>query len=297
MIQDNISIVEQAFSTSEFEHKDEPNAQDWAPVILRLTRDLVHMILDHESSEHSHKVAFKSDTSPATELEYAMETHALSAIESYHSLCGFWGEELGQRNNEHDYLLIIDPIDGTRSFLNGFNTYAITMTLLYQGDPLISVVANPPTGDMYFRVDQGTSCLTNCLARKNRFIVKELPIEKKPSPILNIHASLKAKEVLPALYKFWEQKDIWLIKSNSGSPALMIMETIRTNSAYINLWSPAPSAPYDLIAAHHISEGTNVRLYTQNGRLIQPRSHSGPFFCCTEESLRKKILMTIQDLT
>lgn len=271
--------------------------EDWAVVILKLAKDLVYMVKEHETSGSSHTVAIKSDTSPATDLEYAMESYAMSIVKSFYGLCGFWGEELGKHNVDQEYVLVIDPIDGTRTFLNGFHSYAITMTLLQQKEPLISLIGNPPTGDVYFRIGQGTSQLTNCLTTENHIPVQSLPLQEGPSPIVNIHSSLKARTLIQALYEMWEKQDVWLIRSNSGSPALMIMEATRTNTMYINLWSPAPSAPYDLIAAQHISEGSSIQLFSQSGEPMESSDHSGPFICCADIDLKEKVLAVMRGLS
>jgi len=44
---------------------------------------------------------------------------------------------------------IVDPIDGTREFLQGLPEYAISVALVVQGAPVLGVVYNPATSEMH----------------------------------------------------------------------------------------------------------------------------------------------------
>jgi 3'(2'), 5'-bisphosphate nucleotidase len=45
---------------------------------------------------------------------------------------------------------IIDPIDGTLSFLNGFDGYVTQVALISQGLPIVAIVYAPETNELYF---------------------------------------------------------------------------------------------------------------------------------------------------
>ena len=44
---------------------------------------------------------------------------------------------------------VVDPIDGTREFLQGIPEYAISVGLTVAGEPVLGVVYNPATGEMF----------------------------------------------------------------------------------------------------------------------------------------------------
>ncbi|QIZ71844.1 3'(2'),5'-bisphosphate nucleotidase CysQ family protein [Oxynema aestuarii] len=50
----------------------------------------------------------------------------------------------------HDWVWIIDPIDGTRSFIHGDPNYAIHIALAYRGRPAVAVVAIPAADKLYY---------------------------------------------------------------------------------------------------------------------------------------------------
>lgn len=57
-----------------------------------------------------------------------------------------------------DWVWIIDPLDGTRDFIEKTGEYAIHLALVYQGRPQISVVVIPETEKLYFAIKgQGTT--------------------------------------------------------------------------------------------------------------------------------------------
>jgi 3'(2'), 5'-bisphosphate nucleotidase len=58
---------------------------------------------------------------------------------------------------EHDWVWIIDPLDGTRDFIDKTGEYCLHIALTYQGRPVIGIVAIPEAGKVYFASkDNGT---------------------------------------------------------------------------------------------------------------------------------------------
>ena len=47
------------------------------------------------------------------------------------------GEEFGYKKSKSDYSWVIDPIDGTRSFIIGNPTWSNLISLNYKGDPVV----------------------------------------------------------------------------------------------------------------------------------------------------------------
>lgn len=58
---------------------------------------------------------------------------------------------------DHDWVWIIDPLDGTRDFIDKTGEYGMHIALAYQGRPVIGIVAIPESQKIYFASkDQGT---------------------------------------------------------------------------------------------------------------------------------------------
>ena len=56
-----------------------------------------------------------------------------------------------------DYIWVIDPIDGTKEFIEGVPQFSISIALAYKGDPIIGVIYNPASKEMFSSCkDMGT---------------------------------------------------------------------------------------------------------------------------------------------
>ncbi len=62
---------------------------------------------------------------------------------------GFLCEEVGMRDINHEYLWIIDPIDGTANYSRGIDQCAICVALRHHADIVMGVVYVPRTGEMF----------------------------------------------------------------------------------------------------------------------------------------------------
>lgn len=60
------------------------------------------------------------------------------------------GEEFGHQKSKSDYTWIIDPIDGTRSFVIGNPTWSNLISLNYKGNPIIGLANFPVLNKYYF---------------------------------------------------------------------------------------------------------------------------------------------------
>ena len=88
-------------------------------------------------------VAFKGDESPVTYADKAIENIVRQAIAERHPTHGILGEEHGIERSDHDEMWVIDPIDGTRSFISGHPLFGFLLAYLHKGQPEVGVIAMP----------------------------------------------------------------------------------------------------------------------------------------------------------
>ncbi len=60
---------------------------------------------------------------------------------------GIIGEEFGNENETAEWVWTIDPIDGTRSFIQGLPLFASLIALLHKGQPVMGVISLPALGE------------------------------------------------------------------------------------------------------------------------------------------------------
>lgn len=92
---------------------------------------------------------------PVTEGDRAGERAIRELIESRYPDHGILGEEYGPRQGRSGFTWIVDPIDGTRSFVCGMPTWATLIGLSFEERPVLGVMDQPFVGDRFYGNPQG----------------------------------------------------------------------------------------------------------------------------------------------
>lgn len=85
----------------------------------------------------------KGDQSPVTIADKKAEEIMRSEIEKEFPDHGIIGEEFGNSNEEAEFKWVLDPIDGTKSFITGIATFGTLIALLKDGKPILGVINQP----------------------------------------------------------------------------------------------------------------------------------------------------------
>jgi histidinol-phosphatase len=88
----------------------------------------------------------KSDSSPVTEADRAIEENAREIVKRSHPDLGVYGEEYGETGAGSGPRLIIDPIDATRNFVRGIPIFATLLGVEVEGEVVAGVVSAPALG-------------------------------------------------------------------------------------------------------------------------------------------------------
>lgn len=128
-----------------------PSTTEIVTFAHELARRSGEVILPHfrQSIAYDNKLA-GSGFDPVTAADRAAEEVIRAAILERYPDHGIVGEELGTANAQSPYAWIIDPIDGTRSFMMGMQTWGTLIGLRYEGKPLIGVMNQPFTGERFW---------------------------------------------------------------------------------------------------------------------------------------------------
>jgi histidinol-phosphatase len=95
-------------------------------------------------------VETKTDLSPVTVADRAAEERIVAIIRGRHPEHAVLGEESGTAPGTEPIEWIIDPIDGTKSFIAGVPMYGTMIGVVVEGVPTIGVVSMPALGEMYW---------------------------------------------------------------------------------------------------------------------------------------------------
>lgn len=85
----------------------------------------------------------KTDQSPVTEVDKAAEAAMRAILESEAPDDGIIGEEYGPRNEGASRQWVLDPIDGTISFMAGRPIFGTLISLVQDGWPVLGIIDQP----------------------------------------------------------------------------------------------------------------------------------------------------------
>ena len=91
----------------------------------------------------------KADASPVTIADREAEHVIRTIIESQRPDDGIYGEEHGTKNLDAEWVWVIDPIDGTKSFITGRPIFGTLIALLHRGRPVLGIIDQPIVNDRW----------------------------------------------------------------------------------------------------------------------------------------------------
>ena len=100
-------------------------------------------------------VEHKSDNSPVTVADRDAESLIRDRINKSFPEDAVLGEEFGSTEGTTPFQWVIDPIDGTKSFICGVPLYATLIGVLYQKQPVIGVIYIPALQELAYASHQG----------------------------------------------------------------------------------------------------------------------------------------------
>jgi histidinol phosphatase-like enzyme (inositol monophosphatase family) len=93
-------------------------------------------------------VEFKADDSPVTAADRGAEKIMRTMIQARFPDHGIIGEELGHKNADAEWVWVLDPIDGTKSFITGVPLWTTLIGLLHRGQPVLGAIHQPTLGQL-----------------------------------------------------------------------------------------------------------------------------------------------------
>ncbi len=105
-------------------------------------------------------VELKADNTPVTCADRESEQLIRQYITKYYADHTILGEEEGEAAGNPDYRWIVDPIDGTKSFIQGVPLYGTLVAVEVKGQPVVGVAYLPALDEMVAAAS-GMGCTWN----------------------------------------------------------------------------------------------------------------------------------------
>lgn len=97
-------------------------------------------------------VSHKGPDQPVTQADLTADALLRERLLDARPDYGWLSEETGDHPDRlgRERVWIVDPLDGTRSFLEGYREFAISVALVESGKAILGVVYNPASPDLYW---------------------------------------------------------------------------------------------------------------------------------------------------
>ncbi len=93
----------------------------------------------------------KEDRSPVTDVDLAVDRFLRPRLQALFPAAWLSEETIDEPGRlQADRVWVVDPIDGTRSLIEGSGQFCISVALVEAGRPVLGVVANPSSGERFY---------------------------------------------------------------------------------------------------------------------------------------------------
>ncbi|MDE1159601.1 MAG: 3'(2'),5'-bisphosphate nucleotidase CysQ [Neorhizobium sp.] len=96
-------------------------------------------------------------SSPVSAADFAANDRLQALLMAARPSYGWLSEETDDDTGRlaQDTVFVVDPIDGTRAFINGEKTWCVSVAVVHRGRPVAGVLAAPALGEEFYAVDDG----------------------------------------------------------------------------------------------------------------------------------------------
>ena len=193
------------------------------------------------------------------------------------------GEEFGQKKTKSDFTWIIDPIDGTRSFVIGNPTWSNLISLNYKGIPILGLANFPVLKKYYLNYSDKIAYVVNNGIRKKISVNKKATFKDvKVSAAFHGWLPLNKQKKIPQILKLMQfpcsdalsyshlaegRVDIVIQCSNKIWDIHPLIPIIKAAGGYISTWDNR-----DAINAGNILVSSNKIIHNKFLKLLKPVS-------------------------
>ena len=178
----------------------------YANFLSRLAKDMTRFY--YLKLNKPFKVINKSKSKgydPVTKADRAFEKFIRSKIKKKFPTHEIIGEEFGQKKTKSDFTWVIDPIDGTRSFIVGNPTWSNLIGLNYKGNPVVGLANFPKLNKYYFNTSKNNSYVVENGKKRKLSVNKKATFKNiKVAGAFHGWLSLKKQSRIPRVLKLMQ---------------------------------------------------------------------------------------------
>lgn len=184
----------------------------------------------------------KADKSPVTEADREVETAIRTLIEKHFPDHGIFGEEHGRKNESAPWQWVIDPIDGTRSFMAGYPIFTTLIALAHHGVPVLGVVDQAISKERWLGVANGKTTYNGAVVSTRK--TKQL----EQAVIATTSMPYYFSKEQAASFEWLRERSAYTVMGGDGYGYAMLA------SGHIDLFIDGGLKPYDFCALKPVIE-------------------------------------------
>ena len=128
------------------------------------------VILNYYNADY--EIQEKGYHNPVTTADYEADTRLKEILLNARPDYGWLSEETvdSRERLEKERVWVVDPLDGTKEFIEGVPHFVVSIALVESGQPTIGILYNPVTGETFTATQNEGACLNgepiHCIAKE-----------------------------------------------------------------------------------------------------------------------------------
>ncbi|CAK6514182.1 3'(2'),5'-bisphosphate nucleotidase CysQ [Rickettsia helvetica] len=219
----------------------------------------------------------KSDGSVVTNADKEISKIIYQTLRTLTSQIAIVCEEQPLPILSSDTFWLIDPIDGTRSYVNGKSTYTLNIGLIENGSPTIGLIYHPETAKLYYTDVNGRLKIEQ---NSKEVFVNHEPKHEELNAVIGFYNSNKATKEFLSKYSFGQINAI-------GSSIKLCLIAEGTADIYPKF---GQTMEWDIAAGHALIKAGGGNILDCDGQEITygKENFANPnFFACSKYWLGK----------
>ncbi len=218
---------------------------------------------------------------PVTTSDKAFEKFIRNEIKKKFPNHQVIGEEFGYKKTKSEYTWIIDPIDGTRSYVIGNPTWSNLVSLNYKGTPVVGLANYPVLRKFYFNSSDKLAYVVENGKRKKIKVNKKVSMRNiKVSAAFHGMLPLNKQKKIPKILKLMQfpcadalsyshlaegKVDVVIQCANKKWDIHPLIPIIKAAGGVVSTWNNN-----DAIKAGNIVASTNSKIQNKILKLLKP---------------------------
>ena len=220
---------------------------------------------------------------PVTSSDKAFEKFIRNKINKRFPSHEIIGEEFGHKRSSSDFTWVIDPIDGTRSYVIGNPTWSNLISLNFKGNPILGLANFPILKKYYLNLNDKNSYVYENGKRRKISVSKKVPFNQiKVSGAFHGAISVKQQLKIPKVLKLMQfpcadalsyshlcegKIDVVFQGSNKAWDIHPLIPIIKAAGGIVTTWNNK-----DAIKAGSILVSANKSIHNKMLKLLKPVS-------------------------